>query len=284
MKKAYLIILLISSSFLYLSSCDKVEKTEQTPTESPTTEVKIRKTFLEIYVGHKCPNCPTGNYIIQNLKALYGDSLVVLTIHAGFYATVDVFGDFTYDFNTSVGTELDNFFGVGMEGNPNCMVNRTGFNSNHIISPYSMGSIVITELHKAPNVNLKLTPTYNASTRNLQVEVDANFLTNLSDTYMLGVYIKEDSIVKPQKNSDPNLGAIPIIYDYVHHDVLRGSFNGSWGDTLVSGNSAPGHHLIKNYSLTLNTEWREKFCSVVAFIYRKSDYEIIQAEEIKVIP
>ena len=284
MRKLKIILLTAAAGLLVLQSCDKVKPPYKTGSNNGDTTSKVRKVLLEDYTGHKCPNCPGGAKIAHDLKALYGEKLIILTVHAGFYASPDASGDFTYDFRTTEGTAWDNFFGIGALGNPNGMVNRTGYNTTHILGPTGWGAAVNGIINNAPDAFMELTPTYNSGTRQLDVEVDAEFLSILNGTYMISVVVTEDSIVKPQKNSDPVIGSVPTILDYVHRDVLRGSFNGTWGDTLVSGTTADGQHVIKNFSMILNSGWDENHISIVAFIYRKSDYEVIQAEETKAIP
>ncbi|MFH0895115.1 MAG: Omp28 family outer membrane lipoprotein [Bacteroidota bacterium] len=284
MKKFKIFILAVSAGFLIFQSCDKVTPPYKSGSSSNDTNTKVRKVLLEDYTGHKCPNCPAGAKTAHDLKTVYGEKLIILSVHAGFYSTPDATGDFTYDFRSAEGTAWDNFFGIGTLGNPNGMVNRKGYNTTHIIGPTGWGTAVSGIINNEPDAYIELTPTYNSGTRQLDVELDAEFLSILNGTYMISVVVTEDSIVKPQKNSDPNIGTTPTITNYVHRDVLRGSFNGTWGDTLVSGTTANGQHVVKNFSMILNSGWNENHISIVAFIYRKSDYEVIQAEERKAIP
>ena len=115
-------------------SCDKMEQpyistaavvdTAACPVpDFPAITVHKKRVLLEDYTGHTCPNCPTAGKLARDLKDQYPDQLIVMAVHAGWFARTypesGVAQLFDYDFRTSAGTEWDAFFGNGNAGNPN---------------------------------------------------------------------------------------------------------------------------------------------------------------------
>ena len=60
---------------------------------------ECKKILLEDYTGHKCGNCPRAAEKAEELKEIYGDQLIPIAIHAGFFAS-DFGGNFTTDFTS----------------------------------------------------------------------------------------------------------------------------------------------------------------------------------------
>ena len=143
MKKYIIQSITLLAVILIFNSCDKVES----PYREPVTvndfcktgiedSVVHRKVLAEDYTGHLCGNCPAaGVYLNDTLKELYNHCLVVISVHAGFFATFcpngfacpgnQPAGAFTTDFNTTVGSDWNTFFGI--TGNPKGMIDRIGF-------------------------------------------------------------------------------------------------------------------------------------------------------------
>jgi len=270
-----------------LYSCDKVDPpymVKITPDTSTTSHV--RKILIEDYTGHNCPYCPGAAVVADSLKSIYGNKVVLLTIHAGTlaYPPCSLGGPYTsINFQTTAGTAYDNFFGISAVGNPNGMINRISVGGSQIIGPTSWTSIVSTIVNNAPDAYIDITNTYNSGTRALNIKVKSEFVHDTAGTFKLCVLIKEDNIHSWQQNNNTAIGAVPIIADYTHHNVLRTDVNGTWGDTLATGVISAGDTIVKNYTVpSLNASWVDSNCSVVVFIYDAYSKTIIQAEEKKI--
>jgi hypothetical protein len=263
--------LLIFSVILW-QSCDKVS-----PPYKETVAVisSPRKVLVEDYTGHKCGNCPRASRALYDLKPIYGENLIIMAVHAGFFAQTNV-PPYLYDFKTSVGTQLDTDFGISNAGNPNGMVNRRLVNSSYIIASTAWASEVNTVLTDPSPVPLKISINndYNSSSRELQTEVEMEFFTTLTGDYKLCVFMVEDSIVNWQKDYDVIPNDVP---DYVHREVLRGSMNGTYGNTISE--TTEGAISSKNYSYSLPIEWNDTQVSIIAFLYDVATKEIIQVEQ-----
>ncbi|MDD5570963.1 MAG: Omp28 family outer membrane lipoprotein [Bacteroidales bacterium] len=276
----YIIILFLFIAFV---SCDKIEPPYKKKITEQNDTLKQRKVLLEDFTGHKCVNCPGAANTIVELKQQFSERLVVISVHSGFFAAPDPSGNYTYDFRTTTGTDIDNFFGISAAGVPNGMINRKEYGTGYFVGPTDWGTKINEIINEPPDAYIEITNNYTSTNRILNVNVKTEFLKSLSGTYKLCVYITEDSIIKYQKNNSPELGPVPDIANFVHQHVLRSTVNSTWGDTLTNGNALAGFAVFKNYSIILNNEWIEKNCTVVAFIYNVVNYEIIQAEEKKII-
>ncbi|MBW6490213.1 MAG: Omp28 family outer membrane lipoprotein [Lentimicrobium sp.] len=284
----------ILSSFTFMVSCDKIEEPFTKKTASidtaacpvpqfPAVNAVKKRVLLEDYTGHTCVNCPKAAGLAHNLKETHGDQLVLLAIHAGFFANPTGGGDFTYDFRTEAGTAWDQTFGIGMVGNPNGMINRKGFPNNHIVSPTAWGAAVTEALSTQPVIDLQMINEYDADERKLCTHIKTHFISNIDKNLKLVVVLSESGIIKPQKNNDPASGPTPIIYDYEHNHVLRAAITTTWGSNIASvGVTNPGS-AVNSFKYILKDEYVPANCSVIAFIYDDETKEILQALETSVL-
>ena len=291
--------LFISAFILVWNSCDKVAFPKQkTTTTSTGNNTVVRKVLLEDYTGNQCGNCPPAALIAAGLESQYGNKVIELTVHAG-QLSVPGAPPFDYNFQTTVGTDYLNTFGIASW--PTGLVNRvdTFSGAGGMLLTYSTwASYVGRIINLPPDANISITNIYDPVSRHLNVSVKSKFLTANTNnvTYKLAVLFVEDSVQKPQK--DDNYSPTFVQSNYVHHHVLRGAINGSgtgWGDPLIT--NLPVH---VNDSITLtcpqftvpnNYDYNSSLwsvddhkCSVIAFIYdadplSPTHYQIIQVEE-----
>jgi hypothetical protein len=295
MKKIFpLLLIVVAFSF---STCDKIEAPYREEVVAPDfcatgidDSIPSRKVLVEDYTGHLCGNCPyAGIYLNDSLKSIYNHCLVVISVHAGFFAGVcpGAFaclpsappGSFTTDFNTTPGSAWNTFFGIS--GNPKGMINRIDYpTGGHSKGYTAWGAAVATELEKPATAKIKITNVFNASTNSVSVEVQSDFVADLTGDYKLQVVITEDSLIDWQVWYPPAIEEFDSTY--IHHHVLRDALNSTWGEDIATGSVTAGTSVTKNYSYTINSSWKNEHCAIVAFIYNAATYEIIQVEEASV--
>lgn len=264
------------------TSCDKIEGpyTEingggGTGGGNDSTEVVVRKILLEEFTGHNCVNCPGGASKAKQLQEIYGERLIVLSVHAGFFA-MPTGGSFTADYRTGAGTEWNSFF--GFQAYPSGMINRTQNNGSYPLGKDEWAEVISNTINEEPAADINIETEYSSSDRELNIDLNSKFLLEQEGEFYLQVCLLEDSIVSPQKNSEEAFGDVPVIENYVHRHVLRDAVNGSWGELLTNTVNV-GEELSKSYSLTLDESYNSEHCAIIAFIYNKLDYSIIQVEE-----
>lgn len=281
MKTRFLLCLLLW--VISISSCDKIEGPYGNgPGSSDTTSSGyFKKVLVEDFTGHKCGNCPDAANKLKQIENQFGDKIVAMAVHAGFFAEPNASGLFVYDFRTTPGTELDQFFGNSAVGLPNGLINRKAFNGSPIVDRDAWLSKVSEIVNLPAEAWITMTPSYNASDRSLAVDINTKILSELNDSLQLAVYILEDSIVRPQIDyADPD----GYVEDYTHRHVLRGSMNGTWGSGLAPGNSfTSGQEFDSQLSATLPANWVAEKVHLVAVLYRSSNKEVVQAESIHII-
>ena len=246
------------------------------PQNFPVNNNPIRKILLEDYTGHTCGNCPQAAATAQSLKNTYGDQLVIMAVHCGFFAEPVENTPFTTDFRTTVGNDLDQQFGCSAAGLPRGMVDRKKSGSSPVLAHTAWASMVQSIINLPPDLDIQIIPNYDAGSRTACADVQVKFLKNISDDLKICVYLTEDSIIDWQKDYSANP---PEIENYVHRHVLRGSFNGSWGDSLGIAPFAQSDMARFRYALELDSTWNESHCSILTYVYNTSSDEVLQAEE-----
>lgn len=290
-------LFLASVALFFVVSCDKIDAPYVIPNqpvdtaacpvpEFPVVTAHYKRALLEDYTGHTCPNCPRAAVTARELKEHYKDSLVVMAVHAGWFANVNP-GDpvWSYDFRSTAGTDWDTYFEVGKYGNPNGMVSRKGYPDNkQVVKPALWADAVNTTVAEAPLMDLQLITEYNAGEDKLCIHAKTSFLSAITGRSLnLSVVVVEDSITQAQYNGDPTVGETPHILDYVHMHVMRGSVNGTWGTPILSKDNASGEAVTKTFPMhftgfNLNT-MVPKNCRVIAFVYDIDTKEVLQAAE-----
>ena len=275
MKKILSFVIVIAITIAFIPSCDIVEEPYLLPVGANDTTgpgENVRKVLVEDFTGQKCPNCPEAAEIAHTIKTLYGEQIVILTVHAGFYAVPDLNGNFTTEFRTPEGDELNAFF--GFPAYPMGMVNRTDYSGSTILLKDSWEAASAIQVELDAQAEITISNTYNAGTHKLDCILETEFLEDLDGTYNICAFIVESGIISPQQSEG---GVIPA---YEHNHVLRTSMNGTWGDLVgTDGLAVSGNKLTNSYSITLPPVWDAENCAVVAFIYNTETLEVLQAEE-----
>ncbi len=246
---------------------------------------------MEDYTGHSCVNCPRAAKAARNLEALYGEKLIVMSVHVGDFALPAPGDGLPEDFRTQAGTDWDNKFihtatGTGL---PNGMVNRWGFpTTSNIIGDGAWGSKISSMMTQVPYMSVAFQNNiYTAADSTVSGTVKVKVLKVNNYKTNLTICITEDSIIAGQKNSvsfgDPSLPAFVPNYNHMH--LLRGSINGSWGSTVFDGTAynLVGTEKPTSYTYKIpKSLWKVKNLHLIAFVYDANTYEVLQAEEIPV--
>lgn len=304
MKKLFYSTVIVISVFL--TSCDYVQNpypdvnanvSDTLTCPSPVFSVitnHVKKILIEDFTGHTCGNCPKAAKELYDIDSIYPGKIIGLGLHVGGYAapTPGYNGSastaYTADYRTTAGDLYDATFGASDFGLPQGMFNRKDFdaiNKTQLKFYPSWKSYAAGIIAEASVIDLQVSSDYNTSTRKICAAVRDSFLTTMSGTYNLVVLLTQDSIIDWQDYIGVNKS------DYIHRHVLRDAItpSGAWGELLESGTIAAGAIKIKRYAYTIPSNYKgvpcdANKCHLVAFVYNTSTYEIIQSEEVKVIP
>ena len=279
--KSYIIGLVVAA--MVLSACDEVNGPYRDPASygsggDPMGE-RVQKIVLEEFTGFRCPTCPAATDLAQDLRARNPEQVILISVHAGFFAELRP-GNFTYDFNTQVGTELDNHFSVTSVGTPNGLINRTPVDGEVILTPPTWNTRVAELLEAEAPLTIRLSAEYSEASRTLDVRGMIRYFEDGGENDYISVYLLENNFVQVQVD---NRKSPSLVQDYVHQHVLRTSFNGTWGEPVNDSAPSTGDIFEKSWSLTVDEEWNADELEVVAIVHDfQGSFRILQAEAIHV--
>lgn len=232
-----------------------------------------RVILLEEFTGKGCTNCPKGSREIENLLALYGDNLVVVSIHAGFFADPDFFPLGQYDLRTEEGEALFDYLGPNF-GYPAGIVNRKEFNGFLQHGHTSWAAFIAEEIALAPQVEFTIDRDFDPASRSLTIGISGRSKADLDGELRLNVMIVESGIIDAQDDSE----AGGIVEDYVHQHVLRGMATVFDGD-VIAQDPATGATFSGEYAIQIDEDWDAAMCDIVVFVtlLKGGKFEVLQA-------
>lgn len=279
MKIKLTIALLTLFTVIFMAGCDKIDPPFMNEKGGGGEDADVvQKVLLEDYTGHTCVNCPAAAKIASDLQNFYGEKLIVMAVHAGFFAD-PVQPPFDADFRTETGNAWVVDFDI--KSFPSGMINR-GLEGGRIAGKGLWASKVGAAMQETARASLKIEANYTEANRQVGLKIDSRFLQDASENYLLQVCLVEDSILGPQRNNDPSVGETPTITDYYHRHVLRKGVNGIYGESISSTPIVVNETYTHEYNITLNADYNADRCSIIAFIYREADLEIVQVEEVHI--
>jgi Outer membrane protein Omp28 len=249
----------------------------------------VQRVMIEEFTGHLCGSCPPAAIILNDsLRALFGDKLVVVSVHSGHFADVcpggldcigTPSGSFGDDYTSIVGDAIHDEF--GFISYPMAMINRVDYPGSHKKTSLSWKGFAQTELNALPKARMNSEIVYDSTSREVKAAVRVELLSPYSGNLKLQMIIVEDSIIGWQQW----YGHIPqFVPDYLFHDVLRSSMNGDFGQPLNTDASIDaGEKFIQGYFSTLDPTWNAEHCKLVAYIYDESTYKVVQVIESEIV-
>ena len=238
-----------------------------------------KKVLVEEFTGVQCVNCPIGSIELENLLALYGENLIVVSIHAGDFAPP--WPQNQYDFRTPEAENLINYLG-NPPAYPSAVINRRDYDGGFYILQYPLArwtGFIDEALETDAKIGVTITKEYDTETRELKVQVTGLAAESLSGDLRLTIMITENNIVDAQET--PSAG---IILDYNHKHVFRTTMTNFDGDSFATELSA-GQNYNESYTMTLPEEWNASECDVIAFVSLVAgdeNKEVLQAAQVHI--
>lgn len=273
--------LILIATMGLLAACDKVEN----PIERSTAERKGRRALLEEFTGHHCNNCPAAHAVAAQLKNVYGDDLILVSLHAAanFNSSFIVpqnnpDGSYATDFRTPEGQTYATNYSVAFL--PSGMVNRRPYNSSTVLSSSSWASAVEEIVSQSSRFDVWVSSLqHNAAANTVTAKVKVAVLGPVTGEHKITVYLLEDNVVDWQYNSQASPPDVP---DYNHRHVFRKTLDGAWGRVAIAASATTGDTLEFLYeNVPMDPAWNPANCELVAYVYKAANNEVMQAAERK---
>ncbi len=210
-----------------------------------------RNVVLEFCTGTWCQWCPCGDDEAHNLSVAYPNS-VILAYHG---ASSDPWKNFNGNGIIS---------GLGFAGYPSGLNDRRLGNNNGWGSFYTDAEYRYSKNPAAPVEIASTSVNYNASTRQLSVNLNAKALTMLDGQYKVNYVITEDNLVYPQTGNSYCTGSST----WVHNWVVRNIVNTMTGDNVNSGTWNAGQVYPLTFTTTLDSGWVAGNCKFHVMIFK----------------
>lgn len=240
-----------------------------------------RVILLEEFTGKGCSNCPKGSREIENLLSLYPDNLVVVSIHAGFFASPDFFPIGVHDLRTDEGEDLFDYLGPN-SGYPAGVINRTSFNGELQLTASAWAGYIGNEINDEPLVEFQLVKSYDTQSRTISVRISGRAKTSVSGDLRASVMIIEDGIIDAQDDFE----AGGVVEDYEHKHVLRAMLTKFDGESFAS-ELLLGETFELQFSGAIAPEWNDAKVDIVAFISNingdDGTFKVLQAGQLHLV-
>ena len=222
--------------------------------EGGTMEPTGKTVLIKDFTGARCVNCPDAATYAHNLQHQLGeDHVFIMGVHAGFQA--QPMGQFP-DFLTDEGTEWYN----NHDANPLFAVDHVALTDGNTLSVEQIDAPVAAALAEEQSCEIAVTPRYDETSRQLNVDVKALSLTDMDGQFNITVCLVEDHIIGWQTTPS----GVDREYDF--RNVFRGTLNGAYGDQFESVHVDSNEMFQFNYSTDLNADYNADECYLMVYI------------------
>ena len=232
-----------------------------------SAEVDSARTHVLLeFTGFRCVNCPTAAETAHELQSIYGERLIVVSLHPA----SNPFTQGKYDYTCSAADSVYQFMG-GMATTPFPAgnIDIAKVSGNYFIDPAEWGGQLLTAMADTVCPSLSAEAEIDTITRLITVTTYAYADSTLDA--QLAIWVTEDSIHGMQAMPDGTANT-----DYIHRHVLRTTaFDSPWGTAIRLENMVAPRHT----TFTLPGNCNAAQCHIVALLLDINDYHILQAYE-----
>ena len=246
------------AAILFFAACEPLVVPEPEPEQPIGTDPVERMLLLEKFTGDECIYCPWGAEDIAAGIQGNEDRVILVAHHVGYNED---------RFTIIESRPLKFFYGSGSTYAPAAMLDRTVIRGSVPVmdTEYVTKSRVKAQLDKPSYVTIDLKTTYDASTKELKVDV-AGELREAYPNAKLNVYIIQDNIIARQAAYVDEAGKLVTLEDaqsgnytgeptaqfyqnYNHRNTLRAVLTETeWGDQIGAETTA---RYSKSYTYTI---------------------------------
>lgn len=245
-------------------------------TVSGVSYIPTKRVVFEEATGTWCGWCPRGAVGLETLEQNYPGTAIGIAVHNGDAMTV---------------TAYDNGMNVG--GYPSGHVDRAILD----VDPGDFTQFYADRINTVSPVDVSATATFDPTSRNIDINISGEFVTNLSGDYRFNAVILEDHVGPySQANYYSGGGAGPLVspisgfdwaaatdpvsvtFDHVARAIL-GGFDGT-PNSIPSSITAGAVH-THDYTHVLPANQNEQNVHVVAMVIDNNSGEILNAIKVE---
>lgn len=227
--------------------------------------------LIKDFTGARCVNCPAAADYVHNLQhQLDEDHIFILSVHAGYLA--QPVGQFP-NFITDEGTAWYN----NNSSNPLFAVDHVALTGGNSLFVEGIDAPTAAALEEEQTFEIVVTPTYDATSRHLDVDVRAFPLADMDGQFYITACLVEDHIVGWQTVP----GGVDKEYDF--RNVFRGTLNGAYGVAFEDSHVSSDDTFYFNYGTEINADYNEDECYLMVYVYEKTQGDkILQTAMVKI--
>ena len=226
--------------------------------EGGEVEPTGKTVLIKDFTGARCVNCPEAAEYAHNLQhQLDEDHIIIMSVHAGYLA--QPLGQFP-DFLTDEGTEWYN----NNSSNPLFAVDHVALTEGNTLYVEQIDAPVVAALEEEQSFEILVTPRYDETSRQLDVEARAVALAEMEGQFYITACLVEDHIVGWQTIP----GGVDKEYDF--RNVFRGTLNGAYGEAFEVSHVDANDAFYFNYSSEINPDYNADECYLMVYVYDKS--------------
>lgn len=262
---------------LYLTSCREIPPVITTIEAIPVeNEQETANVLIEEFGGVRCVGCPAGHSLIKELKSIYKEKLVVISVHTGSFSIP--YSENKFDYRLPENDQLINELGKPI-GYPVATINRKLFDgeSTRMLSPTQWPGYLAKVVSQKTALKIEILPSFIEGLNKL------SFSTNIKltrDTILPNLYLSlllvEDNITDYQLTPS---GKQP---DYLHQNVVRSWFTPSSG--ILLSKLSTKENLQYTFNLTIPGLWNINNLRIIAILQKKepNNFDVFQVIEKKI--
>jgi len=229
---------------------------------SPQNKVAI----LEEFTGVRCPNCPPGHVIVNDLLTNLPGQVYVVAYHPNNSSyTPPYSGD--QDFQRSHPAA---FYSTPYAGSgrfmPSAFINRREWSAGEkITSRGAWTSSVNSIIAEASPMNVGVIANYDEQTSMLTVTAEVYYTSDVTDANSIYITLAENDLTTSQQSGSSTS-------PYVHKHTFRESLTAQWGDDITPTTTG-----LRTFTFTYDnstTQYDMNNCDVMAFVENKTNEEI----------
>jgi len=228
--------------------------------------------LFEEFTGVRCPNCPEGAVLAEQLADLNPGRLAIVSIHSGFFSIP--YPD-EQDLKTAEGPSIEALLGTA-PGYPAAAINRVLFDGEdkEIVTDTKWANYIEQELATPLLANVIVETEYNDADGELIVRTNSHFLEDINETVKLSIQLLETDIIQSQDVDGDEVS------DYNHKHVLRTMLT-PFDGLILAGSVEQKQTFQKDFSFSeFGDLWQIENMSVVVFVHKADgDKTVLQVAE-----